>query len=94
MTFLVRTFLVVTFLEAPFCVAAMQFNGKNESNGLSFQIHKITDVCWDICVDNVDSSLGRRKESCLSNCSDRFVDTTLFVTNRFAQLASKLGGGR
>jgi import inner membrane translocase subunit TIM8 len=59
-----------------------------------FQIHKITDNCWDICVDSVGSSLGRRTETCLSNCSDRFVDTTLFVTNRFAQLASKMQTGR
>ena len=60
----------------------------------SFQIHRITDVCWDICVADVGSSLGRRTESCLSNCSERFVDTALFITNRFAQLASKMQGGR
>jgi len=74
-----KTILFWTFQSEPF---------------LFFQIHKITDVCWDICVDNVGSSLGRRTESCLSNCSDRFIDTTLFVTNRFAQLASKMSGGR
>ena len=27
----------------------------------------------------------------ITNCVDRFVDTTLLITNRFAQLAQKMG---
>ena len=72
----------------------MQIQKEQQKALLMSAIHKITDVCWDICVDSVGSSLSRRSESCLSNCSERFVDTTLFVTNRLAQLASKMGGGR
>ncbi len=59
-----------------------------------FQIHKITDLCWDTCIDSVGSSLSGRNENCLKNCAERFVDTTLLVTNRFTQLASKMGAGR
>ena len=55
------------------------------------QIHNLNDICWDTCVgtSSLGSSLGSRTESCLSNCAGRFVDTALFITNRFAQLASK-----
>ena len=51
----------------------------------------MTDVCWETCIgtSSISSSLGRKNEDCLSNCAARFVDSTLFITNRFAQLASK-----
>merc|ERR1712083_777961 len=58
---------------------------------LMTQIHNMTDVCWETCIgtSSISSSLGRKNEDCLSNCAARFVDSTLFITNRFAQLASK-----
>ncbi|CAB4062523.1 TIM8 [Lepeophtheirus salmonis] len=56
------------------------------------QVHKLNDVCWKMCVTSVSSSLGSRTESCLTNCTERFVDTTLLITQRFAQLASKMQG--
>nr|ACO10973.1 Mitochondrial import inner membrane translocase subunit Tim8 [Caligus rogercresseyi] len=56
------------------------------------QVHKLNDVCWKTCVSSVSSSLGSRTETCLTNCTERFVDTTLLITQRFAQLASKMQG--
>nr|ACO15345.1 Mitochondrial import inner membrane translocase subunit Tim8 [Caligus clemensi] len=56
------------------------------------QVMKVNDVCWKMCVSSVSSSLGSRTEGCLSNCTERFVDTTLLITQRFAQLASKMQG--
>uniref|UniRef100_A0A803TI50 Mitochondrial import inner membrane translocase subunit n=1 Tax=Anolis carolinensis TaxID=28377 RepID=A0A803TI50_ANOCA len=35
--------------------------------------------------------LDSRTESCLANCVNRFIDTTLSVTNRFAQVLQKGG---
>lgn len=45
-------------------------------------------------MDSVGSSLGGRSENCLRNCAERFVDTTLLVTSRFAQLAERMQAGR
>merc|ERR1712117_133132 len=57
-------------------------------------IHKINDVCWDTCIDSAPgSSLSGRQQTCLTNCAERFVDTTLLVTNRFAQLAQRMQQG-
>eukprot|EP00095_Tigriopus_kingsejongensis_P012090 maker-scaffold702_size109376-snap-gene-0.21 protein:Tk12090 transcript:maker-scaffold702_size109376-snap-gene-0.21-mRNA-1 annotation:"mitochondrial import inner membrane translocase subunit tim8" len=56
-------------------------------------IHKINDICWDTCIDTPGSSLSGRNETCLKNCTGRFVDVTLLVTNRFGQLAQKMQGG-
>ncbi|XP_068212251.1 mitochondrial import inner membrane translocase subunit Tim8 [Palaemon carinicauda] len=55
-------------------------------------IHKMNDICWETCMGNPGSKLDSRTETCISNCVDRFIDSTLFITNRFAQLLSKQGG--
>ncbi|XP_045596671.1 mitochondrial import inner membrane translocase subunit Tim8 [Procambarus clarkii] len=54
-------------------------------------IHKMNDICWETCVGAPGSKLDSRTETCISNCVDRFIDSTLFITNRFAQLLSKSG---
>ncbi|KAM6958992.1 mitochondrial import inner membrane translocase subunit Tim8 B [Aplochiton taeniatus] len=53
------------------------------------QVHTFTDVCWDKCVDSPSSKLDTRTETCLVNCVDRFIDTTLSITNRFTQMVQK-----
>ncbi|KAK7085622.1 Mitochondrial import inner membrane translocase subunit Tim8 B [Halocaridina rubra] len=55
-------------------------------------IHKMNDICWETCMGTPGSKLDSRTETCISNCVDRFIDSTLFITNRFAQLLSKQGG--
>eukprot|EP00061_Rhincodon_typus_P018143 g47195.t1 len=53
------------------------------------KVHNFTDVCWEKCVEKLSSRLDSRTEACLVNCVDRFVDTTLAITNRFAQMVQK-----
>ncbi|XP_071519659.1 mitochondrial import inner membrane translocase subunit Tim8 [Panulirus ornatus] len=55
-------------------------------------IHKMNDICWETCVGTPGNKLDSRTETCIANCVDRFIDTSLFITNRFAQLLSKSGG--
>ncbi|KAI3354654.1 hypothetical protein L3Q82_019145 [Scortum barcoo] len=50
------------------------------------QVHTFTDVCWDKCVDSPGSKLDYRTETCLQSCVERFIDTTLTITNRFTQM--------
>lgn len=57
-----------------------------------FQIHEFNDFCWEKCVDKPGSKLDSRTETCLNNCVDRFIDVSLLITNRFAQLLQKSGG--
>ncbi|XP_065331415.1 mitochondrial import inner membrane translocase subunit Tim8 B [Cloeon dipterum] len=59
----------------------------------SAQVHNFNDICWDKCVEKVGTKLDSRSETCLVNCVDRFIDVSLFITNRFAQLLQKSGGG-
>ncbi|XP_023030493.1 translocase of inner membrane 8 [Leptinotarsa decemlineata] len=56
------------------------------------QIHEFNDFCWEKCVDKPSNKLDSRTETCLTNCVDRFIDVSLLITNRFAQLLQKGGG--
>lgn len=47
------------------------------------------ELCWDKCVEKPGSRLDSRTENCLSSCVDRFIDTTLAITGRFAQIVQK-----
>ena len=49
------------------------------------------ELCWDKCVEKPGNHLHSRTENCLSSCVDRFIDTTLTVTSRFAQIVQKGG---
>ncbi|XP_022902665.1 mitochondrial import inner membrane translocase subunit Tim8 [Onthophagus taurus] len=53
------------------------------------QIHEFNDFCWDKCVDKPSNKLDSKTETCLTNCVDRFIDVSLLITNRFAQLLQK-----
>ncbi|CAM1330000.1 Uncharacterised protein g10169 [Pycnogonum litorale] len=57
------------------------------------QVHKLNDLCWDKCVDKAGNRLDSRTETCLSNCVERFIDTSLTIANRFAQLLQQQGSG-
>ncbi|KFM72426.1 Mitochondrial import inner membrane translocase subunit Tim8 A, partial [Stegodyphus mimosarum] len=56
------------------------------------QVHRITDVCWDKCIDKPSSKLDGRTHTCLINCVERFIDSTLILTNRFAHLLQRSAG--
>uniref|UniRef100_A0A8C4TA13 Mitochondrial import inner membrane translocase subunit n=1 Tax=Erpetoichthys calabaricus TaxID=27687 RepID=A0A8C4TA13_ERPCA len=43
----------------------------------------------DKCVDKPSSKLDSRTEGCLTSCVERFIDTTLTITNRFTQMIQK-----
>ncbi|XP_005185981.1 mitochondrial import inner membrane translocase subunit Tim8 [Musca domestica] len=53
------------------------------------QIHEFNEICWDKCIGKPSSKLDSATETCLANCVDRFIDTSLLITQRFAQLLQK-----
>ncbi|KAF6197738.1 hypothetical protein GE061_008708 [Apolygus lucorum] len=62
---------------------------EREKAKLQAQIHEFADICWDKCVDKPGSKLDSRTETCMLNCVDRFIDVSLLITNRFAQMLQK-----
>ncbi|KAH9373395.1 translocase of inner membrane 8 [Haemaphysalis longicornis] len=57
------------------------------------QVHRLNEICWDKCVDKPSNKLDGRTETCLTNCVERFIDTSLSITNRFAQLLQRSASG-
>ncbi|XP_033218502.1 mitochondrial import inner membrane translocase subunit Tim8 [Belonocnema kinseyi] len=53
------------------------------------QMHEFNSICWDTCVDRPSTKLDGKTEKCLKNCVDRFIDVSLFITNRYAQMLQK-----
>ncbi|XP_048196270.1 mitochondrial import inner membrane translocase subunit Tim8 B-like [Perognathus longimembris pacificus] len=53
------------------------------------QVHHFMELCWDKSVEKPGNRLDSHTENYLSSCVDRFIDTTLAITNRFAQMVLK-----
>lgn len=45
-------------------------------------VHGLTEQCWDLCMEKPSSRLDSKTEYCISNCVNRFIDTSNFVVNR------------
>ncbi|KAI8924984.1 Tim10/DDP family zinc finger protein, partial [Entophlyctis helioformis] len=43
------------------------------------QVHEFTETCWDKCITKIRPSLDKSEEVCISNCVERFVDTTVVL---------------
>ncbi|RKP28096.1 Tim10/DDP family zinc finger-domain-containing protein [Syncephalis pseudoplumigaleata] len=54
---------------------------------LQSSIHTFTDMCWDRCITGkIGTKLSSGEESCLTNCVERFLDTSILIVK---QLESK-----
>ncbi|KAH9968720.1 Tim10/DDP family zinc finger protein, partial [Russula dissimulans] len=46
-------------------------------------IHNFTSMCWEKCITGTPSTrFSRGEESCLANCVERFLDTSLFIVKK------------
>uniref|UniRef100_A0A8D8QEV4 Mitochondrial import inner membrane translocase subunit n=1 Tax=Cacopsylla melanoneura TaxID=428564 RepID=A0A8D8QEV4_9HEMI len=59
---------------------------EKQKQQITATMFEFNDICWEKCQsDKVDS----KTETCLTNCVNRFIDVSLFITNRYGQLLSK-----
>jgi len=50
------------------------------------RIHTFTEMCWDKCITGTPSTrFSRSEESCLSNCIDRFLDSSIYMVKQIEQ---------
>lgn len=56
---------------------------------LAQAVGKLTGVCFDLCVDKPRDRFDYKTENCITNCTDRFIDVTAIITQRFQQLIQK-----
>ncbi|XP_047384712.1 mitochondrial import inner membrane translocase subunit Tim8 B-like [Sciurus carolinensis] len=55
------------------------------------QVHHFVERGWHECVEKPGSRLDSGTENCPSTCVNRFIDTTLAIIRRFAQIVQKRG---
>ncbi|KAI9301781.1 Tim10/DDP family zinc finger-domain-containing protein [Cunninghamella echinulata] len=67
---------------------AQFLEAENAKARIQQTVHTLTDSCWDKCVSKVNAKLDRGEEACLSNCVERFLDTSLFIVKRLEDLRS------
>lgn len=54
-------------------------------SGSDFQVHKLTEHCWDKCVnDKLTSRFDGKTETCITNCVERFIDASVVIAQRFS----------
>ena len=58
----------------------------------SAQVHKLTDLCWERCIDKPRDKLDYKTETCITNCTERFLDASMLITGRFQQMLQKSVG--
>lgn len=50
-------------------------------------VGKLTDVCWDKCITGTPGSkFSSGESSCLTNCAQRFLETSSLILRRFQSL--------
>jgi len=42
-------------------------------------VHDLTEQCWDKCVDKLGNKMDSRTSDCLTNCVERFIDSSTFI---------------
>ncbi|KIM84608.1 hypothetical protein PILCRDRAFT_818187 [Piloderma croceum F 1598] len=54
-------------------------------------IHQFTSMCWDKCITGTPStSFSRNEVNCISNCVERFLDTSLFMVKKIEEQRQQL----
>lgn len=48
-------------------------------------VMKMADLCFDKCVKRPSDKLSGSESSCINNCSERYLDSKMFVTNRLVK---------
>ncbi|ORZ38913.1 Tim10/DDP family zinc finger-domain-containing protein, partial [Catenaria anguillulae PL171] len=55
---------------------------ENSKARVQSQVHTFTEMCFNKCVTKAGNRLSSSEESCLSNCVERFLDTSIFIVKR------------
>ncbi|PXF40104.1 Mitochondrial import inner membrane translocase subunit Tim8 A [Gracilariopsis chorda] len=78
----------------PQTTAAMQAFIQEENQKAAVQqiISKLTDTCWDKCMGKPGNKLSSWETDCISNCAERFLDTSIFIVQRMEKQAQSRNG--
>lgn len=55
---------------------------ENQKAAVQQIIAKLTETCWDKCMGKPGTKLSNWESDCLSNCAERFLDTSIFIVEK------------
>ena len=74
------------FDEASQRELAKFLEGENARMRLHQSIHQFTDLCWEKCITKISGNrLSSSEETCIVNCVERFVDTSLYIVKKLEE---------
>ncbi|ORY33017.1 Tim10/DDP family zinc finger-domain-containing protein [Naematelia encephala] len=58
---------------------------------LQATVHELTNTCWKTCITgSIGAKFSRSEASCLENCVDRFLDSSLFIVRQIEAQKNQL----
>ncbi|KAK1922689.1 mitochondrial import inner membrane translocase subunit TIM8 [Papiliotrema laurentii] len=58
---------------------------------LQATVHELTDTCWKKCITGgISTKFSKSEASCLENCVDRFLDSSLYIVRQIEQQRNQL----
>ena len=58
---------------------------ENQKAVIQAAIGKLSEICFEKCVAKPGNKLDSTEASCISNCTGRYLDTSMFIMNRMVQ---------
>ncbi|KAJ1498762.1 Mitochondrial import inner membrane translocase subunit tim8 [Coelomomyces lativittatus] len=58
---------------------------ETSKNRIHSQIHMFTELCWNKCITKIGNRTSSSDQTCLENCVQRFLDTSMLLVNRLDQ---------
>lgn len=55
---------------------------ENQKAAVQQIIGKLTETCWDKCMGKPGTKLSSWESDCLTNCAERFLDTSIFIVEK------------
>ncbi len=55
---------------------------ENQKAVIQAAINKLTETCFDKCVQKPGAKLDSSEANCIANCAGRFLDSSVFVVSR------------
>ena len=58
---------------------------ENQKQRFQSVVHSLTEQCWELCAPSISSRLDGKTETCLTNCVERFIDSSNYIINKLGQ---------
>ena len=55
---------------------------ENQKAVIQQAISKLTETCFDKCINKPGAKLDATEANCIANCAGRYLDSSVFVVNR------------